>query len=352
MFRKAVFITLALFSTIAINAAEPADSAATATTKTITIPSQYVPTFHGTFRGFFEQSTTGGGSRFMVRNARFSAQGKVLPIAEYFFQLDLCDKGKLTILDAYVGVTPFKNFKVIAGQGRVPFSIGASRVPAHYHFANRPSVCKMFGNLRNVGVKVGYTIPTTNLYIEGGAFNGTNMTDHTGWNRSLTYAVKTNYKVGDFLPQLCFMSRLPGGDGVRINQADASLTFENSAWFIEAEYCYRTYTGNSFKASHGYNFEIDYGFPVKSKIVNRWSFQGRFDGITDASNGLRGPEGVLVDNYYAHNRVTIGTTASYVKGRLHCDLRLNYEQYFYSHGRKASSPSDDNKLVTALVLYF
>lgn len=110
MFRKAVFITLALFSTIAINAAEPADSAATATTKTITIPSQYVPTFHGTFRGFFEQSTTGGGSRFMVRNARFSAQGKVLPIAEYFFQLDLCDKGKLTILDAYVGVTPFKNF--------------------------------------------------------------------------------------------------------------------------------------------------------------------------------------------------------------------------------------------------
>lgn len=320
--------------------------------KTVSVPASYIPRFHGTFRAFYEQSTTTGDARFLVRNARLSAGGKVLPVAEYFFQVDLCDRGKLTILDAYVGVTPAENLKIIAGQGRVPFSIGASRLPAHYHFANRPSVCKLFGNLRAAGVKAGYTIPKTHLYVEGGAFNGTNMTDHTGWNRSLTYAVKVNYKAGEFLPQICFMSRRPGGNGVRVNQADASLTFQNESWFIEAEYCYRTYTGASHDPSHGYNFEIDYGFPVKSRIVNRWSFQGRFDGITDAVSGAVNANGLFVDKYPAHNRVTLGTTASYIKGQLHCDLRLNYEQYFYTGGRRALSPSDDNKLVAALVLYF
>lgn len=326
-----------------------ADSAAVAT---VTVPVSYIPKFHGTFRAFYEQSTTTGDTRFMVRNARLSAGGKVLPMAEYFFQVDLCDRGKLTILDAYVGVTPLPKLRIIAGQGRVPFSIGASRLPAHYHFANRPAVCKLFGNLRAAGVKAGYTIPRTHLYVEGGAFNGTNMTDHSGWNRSLTYAVKANYTAGDFLPQICFMSRRPGGTGVRINQADASLTFQNESWFIEAEYCYRTYTGHSHKASHGYNFEIDYGFPVKWRIVNRWSFQGRFDGITDAVSGAVNSAGEFTDFYPAHKRVTVGTSASYIKGQLHCDLRLNYEQYFYSGDRRAQSPSDDNKLVAALILYF
>jgi len=344
--RKYLILLLALMSVQLMHAA---DSTAV---KTISIPSSYIPKFHGTFRAFFEQSTATGDSRFLVRNTRLSAGGKVLPVAEYYFQVDLCDRGKIKILDAYIGVTPFKGFKLMAGQARVPFSVGASRVPAQYHFANRAAMCKDFGNLRAAGVKIGYTVPRTKLYIEGGAFNGTDMTDHSGWNRSLSYSVKANYKAGDLMPQLCFMSRKPGPKDVRINQADASLTFQNSSWFIEAEYCYRTYTGGSHKASHGYNFEIDYGFPVKSTIVNRLSFQSRFDGITDASDGVRNEAGVLTDNYLAHNRLTIGTTASYVKGPVHCDFRINYEQYFYTDDRKAKSTSDDNKLVAALVLYF
>lgn len=338
-----------MLSILSVSAIAAPDTTAV---KTIGIPSSYLPQFHGTFRAMYEKSTVSGDNRFLVRNARLMAGGKILPIAEYFFQVDLCDRGKIKILDAYIGVSPFKGFKVMAGQERVPFSIGASRAPALYRFANRPSMCKEFGNLRAAGVKIGYTIPKTRLYIEGGAFNGTDMTDHSGWNRSLTYSVKANYSTGGFLPQICFMSRKPGLEGVRINQADASLTFQNSSWFIEAEYCYRTYTGNSHEPSHGYNFEIDYGFPVKSAIVNRWSFQGRFDGITDASNGIRNEDGLLTDTYIGHNRLTVGTTASYIKGQLHCDFRINYEQYFYSGSRKAKSVSDDNKLVAALVLYF
>lgn len=344
---KILFFLIVVFSVASMRASDSTE------VKKISIPSTYIPQFHGTFRAFYEQSTAYGEKRFQVRNARLSAGGKVLPVAEYFFQVDLCDRGKMKILDAYVGVTPFKGFKVTGGQCRVPFSIGASRAPALYHFANRPSVCKLFGNLRAAGFKIGYTIPKTRLYIEGGAFNGTDMSDHSAWNKSLTYSVKANYTTpGGLLPQVCFMSRKPGLEGIRINQVDASLTFQNSSWFIEAEYCYRTYTGNSHDASHGYNFEIDYGFPVKSAIVNRLSFQGRFDGITDASTGIRNSAGVLGDDYIGHNRVTVGATASYIKGSLHCDFRINYEQYFYTSGRHSISESDDNKLVAALVLYF
>lgn len=342
----------ALILLLLLTAVPFAGAADTTAVKTISIPASYMPKFHGTFRTFYEMSTTTGDSRFMVRNARLSAGGKVLPVAEYFFQVDLCDRGKIKILDAYVGVTPLPGLKITAGQSRVPFSVGASRAPALYHFANRASMCKDFGNLRAAGVKVGYTVPSTRLYFEGGAFNGTDMSDHTSWNRALTYSIKANYTTpGGLMPQICFMSRKPGVNGVRVNQADASVTFQNSAWFIEAEYCFRTYAGHAHKDAHGYNFEIDYGFPVRSAVVNRWSFQARFDGITDSSSGIP-LDGVLVDNYVGNNRLTLGTTASYIKGQLHCDFRINYEQYFYPGDRKAYSPSDDNKLVAALVLYF
>ena len=349
--RKFITAAVLLLLPIALCAAgTPADS--TAAKKVIEIPAQYIPTFHGTFRAMYEHSTVGAGSRFLVRSARFSAQGRVLPIAEYYFQLDLCDRGKLKILDAYITVHPFKGFKVMAGQARVPFSVGATRAPHQYHFANRAMAMKYFGNLRNAGVKVAYTVPGTTLYAEGGAFNGSNMGDQTPWNRSLTYSVKANYTAGGWMPQIAFMSRLPGGDGVRINQGNASITYQDSRFYFEAEYIYRTYTGRSYKASHGYNVEADLAFPVHSKLINRLSVQARFDGITDASTGLRDADGLLTTDYLACNRATVGLTASYVKGKLHTDLRLNYEQYFYSHGRKALSDDDDNKLVAALVLYF
>ncbi len=343
---------LLLLLLAALMPAQTLMAADTAEVKTISIPKSYLPTFHGTFRTFYEQSTATGDRRFSVRNARLIVGGKVLPVADYYFQVDLCDRGKIKILDCYISVSPTKGLKVIAGQSRVPFSMGASRAPALYHFANRAAVCKWFGNLRAAGVKIGYKVPSTALYIEGGAFNGTDMTDHSGWNSSLTYSVKANYTFGGLTPQVCFMSRKPGLDGVRMNQADASVTFQNDSWFIEAEYCYRHYAHDMHDASHGYNFEIDYGFPVNWRLMNRWSFQGRFDGITDASNGVPTENGILTDNYAGHSRLTLGTTASYIAGPLHCDFRLNYEQYFYSGNHRAKSAADDNKLVAALVLYF
>ncbi len=327
-----------------------ADTAATTTEKAKT---NYIPAFHGTFRAFYEMSTATGESRFMVRNARLAAGGNVLPIASYFLQVDLCDRGRMKILDAYISVSPAKGLKLMAGQMRVPFSVSASRAPALYYFANRPFVAKHFGNLRAVGVKAGYTLPSMPLYFEGGVFNGTDMSDHTGWNKHLTYSVKANYTSSFGLkPEIGFMSRLPGSEGVRINQLNASLSWKGAGWYIEGEYGYRHYTGKSHKASHAYSIFADYGFPLRSRIVNRWSFQARFDGLTDASNGKFNSEGKLETTWPACRRITVGTTASYLAGRVHCDFRINCEQYFYSSKEAAPDPADNNKLVAALILYF
>lgn len=339
---------LAILALLTAIGAMAADSTAV---HTISLP-PYMPHFHGTFRTFYEYSTPTGDSRFMVRNARLAAAGSVLHHADYFFQLDLCDRGRISILDAYVTLRLPERLNITAGQCRVPFSVGASRQPHQYHFANRATICKLFGNLRAAGAKIGYTTPHIPLYIEAGAFNGTDMSDHTPWNTSLTFSAKANYRAGYWMPQICFMSRKPGIDGVRINQADASVTFDNARLFVEAEYCYRTYVHGAHRHSHGYNVEVDYRHPVSCRYINQWSLQARVDGITDASTGIPDSYGFLLDNYHSHTRATVGATASYISGLLHCDFRLNYEQYFYANGYKASSPSDDNKLVAALVLYF
>lgn len=347
--RKARFL-VTLVAALCCIASYASDST---TRATVTIPVEYMPRFHGTFRTFYEYDFTRAESRFLVRNARLAAGGKVLPIAEYFFQVDLCDRGKMTILDAFVGVQPIKGMRIVGGQSRVPFSVGASRAPADYHFANRATMCKVYGNLRAAGVKVGYKIPKTWLYFEGGAFNGSAMTDHTPWNKSLTYSAKLNLtSPSGWMPQVCFMSRLPGGEGVRINQVDASLTYEGSHLFFEAEYCYRHYTNKAESPSHGYNIMADYGWPVRSRLVNRWSVQARIDGITSASSGLFNKDfddsSIGID-YEQQNRITIGTTASYVQQGLHCDVRLNFEHTVF--------PADggnirENKFIAALVLYF
>ena len=59
------------------------------------------PRLHGTFRARWEGGLDGEGSRFQVRNARVSIDGAVAPGIDYFFQTDLCDRGKMKILDAW-----------------------------------------------------------------------------------------------------------------------------------------------------------------------------------------------------------------------------------------------------------
>lgn len=316
-------------------------------------PTRYIPDFHGTFRVAYELSTVNGDSRFMVRNARLSAGGYVLPAVDYYLQVDFSDRGKITLLDAYLRLTPVKTLKLMAGQMRVPFSAAASRSPHKYYFINRPFIGKYAGNLRSVGVKAGYTFPATKLYVEGGVFNGTSRSDHSTWNKALTYGIKTNIALPYGLtPEVGFMSRQYGdrASGARFNQFDASLNWTYDRWTVEGEYLMANCTAD-FPTSHQYSVWVNYDIPIGRGIVDVLALAARFDGHTDASDGFYDADGKLTVSYPERKRITVGATTRYQRGKVHFDMRLNYEQYFYSENASID-PSDNNKLAAAMILYF
>lgn len=312
---------------------------------------RYIPTFHGTFRVNYQFSTTTGMSRFAVRNARLSAGGYVFPNVDYLLQADFCDQGRIVLLDAYLRATVAPGLRIMAGQMRVPFSVTSSRSPHLYYFTD-VELTAVFGNLRSTGVKAGYTIPKTKLYIEGGVFNATDRADHTVWNSSLTYGIKANIQAGDFKPELAFMSRVPGSTNIRINMANASLSWRKGGFFAEADYIYRNYAGYGLADSHAWSFFADYQWDVRWKWARAVSIQGRFDGLTKGSNGQVFANGRPTMNIAARRRITAGATAKYFFKKTEFDVRLNFEQYFYSNEVKNISASDNNKLVAGLMLYF
>ena len=106
----------------------------------------YVPEFHGAVRPRWELDTAIGQSRFEVRWARFTAEGKVAPKIGYFLQVDLCDQGVFKFHDAYVRMEVAKGLEVQAGQFRMPFGREPFMAPQNYVFANRSFMGKQMCN--------------------------------------------------------------------------------------------------------------------------------------------------------------------------------------------------------------
>ena len=325
--------------------AEPADS---------TSLWKYVPTIHGTIRAMYELSAENGESRFLVRNARLSAGGFVLPKVDYLLQVDFCDRGKIELLDAYVRIAPVAGLKIMAGQMRVPFSVDAARSPHTYYFLNRSFIGKHAGTLRSVGIKAGYTFHGVPVYVEGGVFNASSRTDHTVWNSALTYGIKANLPMRCGLtPQLAFMSHQPGGrgNGRRINAADLTLTLNTGNWIFEAEYLMANCTG-PYPTTHKYNFFASHRWDVRLDWLNRLSAQVRFDGHTNATDGYTDSQGEVSTTWPARKRLTLGGTAGYSRGKVFLDFKLNYEFYFYNGDVAEISPAENDKLSAGFILHF
>ena len=309
----------------------------------------YKPNFRGVIRSRLEVSTSDGEYRFQVRNARLSMDGKLASWADYFVQTDLCDRGKMKILDAWARITPGNGLLFQAGQFRMPFGVESFRAPATYLFANRSFMGKQMCNYRAVGFKAGYKCSRLPLGIEAGVFNPTEIGDHEKWHKELAFASKLWYKVDNVTFTTGFQSIRP--DAVRANLADASVAWHTDRWQVEGEYMYEHYTHKAHKAAHSYVLFADYGMPVKVWKFNRLSFQGRFDGITDHSN-CKYTSGALVTDNVARNRITAGATISYVRTKnMFLDIRANYEKYFY-HSGAAVSAADGDKAVVELVVRF
>ena len=311
----------------------------------------FLPEIHGTIRGKYEYQTTMGAGRFEVRNARVSVTGNVLPIVAYKAEIDLSDEGSIKMLDAYARLFPAKGLTVTAGQMRVPFTIDAHRSPHQQYFANRSFIAKQVGNVRDVGITLGYTLPTDlPITIEGGLYNGSGLTNQKEWHKEVNYSAKAQFLFTKGLNlTLSIQSIQP--EEIRVQSYDIGAYYESDRFHIEAEYLYKQYSDNAFKDVQAVNTFINYDLPLR-KIFNKMSFLLRYDMMTDQSNAKTTDEetGALVTTDYKRQRLTGGITFSLSKA-FRTDQRLNYAKYFYANSSIAKE-SEQDKIVLELMVRF
>lgn len=313
--------------------------------------SEYVPEIHGTIRAKYEYEPPIEKGRFEIRNARLSVEGKVIPIVRYKAEIDLSDEGSIKMLDAYIRLQPEERLKFTFGQMRVPFTIDAHRSPHLQYFANRSFIAKQVGNVRDVGASASWTfghkIPFT---IEGGIFNGSGLTNQKNyWTDDLNFSFKTYMVIARQFNVTLSCQKARAVD-VNVMMYDAGAYWENDRWHIEAEYLRKHYSHDSFKSVNAIDAFASYRLPLK-KGMTALSFLGRYDYMSDHSNGSKDENGNLVTNDPERHRLTGGVTMSLGKKTVQADIRLNYEQYFYAQS-VTPAISEQNKIVLEFVVHF
>ena len=313
--------------------------------------SPLLPEVHGTLRSKYEFQPQAGAGRFQVRTARVSVSGHLLPIVSYKAEIDLCDEGVIKMLDAYARIAPLEGFHITAGQMRVPFTIDAHRSPHQQYFANRSFIAKQVGNVRDVGITLGYTLPTDlRVVLKGGLYNGTGLTNQKVWHRDVNYSAKVQVFPTDALNLTLSAQGIQPGE-VWMRSYDVGMYYAARRFHIEAEYLLKTYSGRAFKPVHALNAFVNYDLPLP-RVFRKLSFLVRYDRMTDHSNAIDTDPatGQLVTTDHARQRLTGGLTLSLDRA-FRADLRLNYEKYFYPPGSMAKEAERD-KVVLELMVRF
>ena len=312
---------------------------------------------HGTIRSKYEYQTEEGEGRFEVRNARISVDGQISPIIIYKAEIDLCDEGSIKMLDAYTRLKPVSGLQFTIGQMRVPFTIDAHRSPHQQYFANRSFIAKQVGNVRDVGAALGYTANVGfPIILEAGLFNGSGLTNQKDyWTNSVNFSAKAQM----FFPKgfnLTLSTQKIKPDNVAVMMYDAGAYWQSHGLHIEAEYLYKHYADNAFKAVHAFDSFVSYDIPTRKGIVKYVTPLVRYDYMSDHSDGKRyldgkaDKAGQLIVNDSQRSRLTGGVTLS-MKKPFVSDIRLNYEKYFY---RKGGIPhtSEKDKIVVEFMTRF
>ena len=311
----------------------------------------YLPKINGTLRAKYEYQTEMGAGRFEMRNARVSITGNVLPIVAYKAEVDLCDEGQIKMLEAYARIFPLKGLTVTAGQMRVPFTIDAHRSPHQQYFANRSFIAKQVGNVRDVGLTLGYELPIAlPLTLEAGLYNGTGLTNQKVWHKEVNYSAKAVlYPVKGWNVTLSVQGIQP--EEVWMRSYDIGTYVEFGRFHLEGEYLYKQYSDHAFKDVHAVDAFVNYDLPLR-KAFSKISFLARYDMMTDQSDAKTYDEetGRLSITDYKRHRLTGGITLSLSKA-FRTDLRLNYEKYFYPEGSIAKE-SEQDKIVLELMVRF
>ena len=311
----------------------------------------------GTIRSKYEYQTEEGEGRFEVRTARINVSGNVTPEVSYKAEIDLCDEGKIKMLDAYTRIKPWSTLQFTIGQERVPFTIDAHRSPHQQYFANRSFIAKQVGNVRDVGAEIGYTwnvgFP---IVVNAGIFNGSGLTNQKDyWTKGVNYSAKAQFLFPNVNLVLSTQKIKPSD--VTVTMYDGGLTFHKGGFIAEAEYLFKHYSKNAFHDVHAFDGFVCYDIPVANpkSLVKKVSPLARYDFMSDHSDGTRygGTEtelGALKINDYKRHRVTGGVTLSLAKPFI-SDIRINYEKYFYRNGGVAKT-SEKDKFVIEFMTHF
>ena len=279
------------------------------------------------------------------------------PAISYKAEIDLCDEGKIKMLDAYTRLKPAQGLQFTIGQMRVPFTIDAHRSPHQQYFANRSFIAKQVGNVRDVGAAIGYTFnPGFPVILEAGVFNGSGLTNQKDyWTKSVNFSAKAQM----FMPHgfnLTLSTQKIKPDNVAVMMYDAGMYWQSHGLHIEAEYLYKHYADNAFRAVHAFDSFASYDIPVRKGMIKYVTPLLRYDYMSDHSDGMRYLDGKadeaghLTVNDHQRSRLTGGVTLSLNKPFV-SDIRLNYEKYFYRNDGVAHR-SERDKIVVEFMTRF
>ena len=332
------------------------------------LKSKYMPQLHGILRGKYEYQPDMDASRFEVRNARLSVGGALPLRSEYKLEVDLCDEGQIKMKDAWVRVTPWKALRVSIGQQRMPFSIDAHRNPSAQYFANRSFIAKQVGDMRDVGLQVGYTFNSGGsdarplVILDAGMFNGSNLDNQkTAWYKAISYSARMQWFPAKGL------AIVPSVQHTAIANRQANYTsldlgtyYEANGLHIEAEYLRKTYTNDAFGNCNAINAMTIYKMPIKGEksYFQSISYQARYDYMDDHSDGKarfakdsngNATSRLAISDHKRH-RMTLGLTFAVRNPYFPTDLRLNYEKYWYPNG--GAKESEQDKIVAEIMVKF
>lgn len=312
---------------------------------------------HGTIRSKYEYQTSEGEGRFEVRNARISVDGSLSPVISYKAEIDLCDEGKIKMLDAYTRLKPVQGLQFTIGQMRVPFTIDAHRSPHQQYFANRSFIAKQVGNVRDVGAALGYSLNAGfPIILEAGLFNGSGLTNQKDfWTKSINFSAKAQMLLpGGFNLTLSTQKIKP--DHINVMMYDAGAYWHAKGWHVEAEYLYKHYAHDAFKAVHAFDSFISYDIPSGKGLIRYVTPLLRYDYMSDHSDGTRylngkaDKSGTLIVNDSQRSRLTGGVTLS-LKKPFVSDIRFNYEKYFYKDSGIPHTSEKDKFVVEVMTRF-
>ncbi len=326
--------------------------------------SEYLPQLHGIMRGKYEYEPDLDASRFEVRNARVSVDGKLPFRSSYKVEVDLCDETEIKMKDAWVGINPWQTLQVSVGQQRMPFSIDAHRNPSAQYFANRSFIAKQVGDMRDVGLLGEYTFKTsqgnTVAIIDAGIFNGASINSQkTAWHSDWNYSARLHLFPLEGLVVMPSVQHMAIADRqAHYTSLDLGAYYEKHGWHVEAEYLHKMYSARSFSDCPAVDAMLIYKMPLgknrPKSFLQGVSYMGRYDYMGDHTDGKQGFSEASASRLeitdYERHRMTLGLTLSVRNPYFPTDIRFNYEKYWYPHG--GAKESEQDKLVAELAIRF